>query len=72
MLTFEEAEKRHNALKRRMREIQRAIRNNEVGPELDQELISLTAEVKCLSNTIKRSREIFDYLLDVQPYGPPQ
>lgn len=72
MLTFEEAEARHIALKRRMRQIQRAIRNNDVSPELDRELAELIAEVKCLSRTLKHSRQMFDFLLDVHPYGPPQ
>lgn len=72
MLTLAEAEARHNALKRRMREIRRSLRDNENVPGLCEELDQLITEVRSLAFTLRRSREIAEYLCEVQPYGPPQ
>lgn len=72
MLTLAEAEARHYALKRRMREIRRCLRNKEEIPGLGEELDRLITEVRSLANTLRRSREMAEYLYEAQPYGPPQ
>lgn len=72
MLTLAEAEARHDALKRRMREIRRSLRTNENVPGLCEELDQLITEVRSLAFTLRRSREIAEYLIEAQPYGPPQ
>jgi len=71
LLTLADAEKRHDDLKRKMRKIRRAIREQQDADELVNEIESIKAEVAGLYAAIRYYREMAEYLIDVEPLGGP-
>lgn len=72
MLTLADAEAKHESIKREMRRIRRAMRNQEDVEGLAEELTALTIECRALYHALQRHREMAEFLAMTLPYGGPQ
>lgn len=69
LLTLADVEARHESLKREMREIRKAMRTQDNTDGLADRLAELSVECRLLYSSLKKHREMVEYLYVVEPYG---
>jgi hypothetical protein len=72
MLKLSEAEERHKALKRRVQEIAQAIDERDDISSIHEEIGVLLMELRAFKMNLRMHREMVEYLIEANPYGPPQ